>query len=134
MKPFKLPAHLREYNPGLDLSQPATVKAPPKYGNHQMTAHGEKWDSQREAEVYGELLLRQAAGQISDLQPHPRYPLEAHGMVLGAYEADASYFDLIAGTPVVVDVKSQPTRTALYRWKKRHFEAQYAPLTITEIE
>lgn len=128
---LKLPAHLRQLNPHV----PATVKlaTPPKYGNRRVIVNGIRFDSERESEVYGEHALRQAAGEIRDLQAHPRYPLEAHGVVLGYYEADASYFDLRQGRPVVVDVKAAPTRTALYRLKKKLFEAQYH-IQITEIE
>lgn len=129
---LKLPAHLRKLNP--DVPDTVELKGPPKYGNRRTTAHGLAFDSQREADVYGEQLLRQAAGEIRDLQAHPRYPLEAYGQSLGYYEADHSYWDVAGGLPVVVDVKSKPTRTPLYRLKKRIFEAQYAPLKITEIE
>jgi hypothetical protein len=36
------------------------------------------------------------------------------------------------GEIVVEDVKSEPTKTPLYRWKKKHVEAQYR-ITVREI-
>jgi hypothetical protein len=131
MPKLKLPPHLRPLNPGV----PAVVqvKTPPKYGNRRVVVNGVRFDSEREAAVYHDHALRQAAGEIDDLVAHPRYPLEAYGQLLGHYEADLSYVETATGQVVVVDVKSGPTRTPLYRLKKKLFEAQYG-LTITEIE
>ena len=132
MTKLRLGPEVAALNPGL--GGVVEIKAPAKYGNRRVVAHGLAFDSAREAAVYGELLLRQAAGEIRDLSAHPRYVLEAHGAVLGYYEADAAYLDLQTGMPVVVDVKSNPTRTAVYRLKRKIFEAQYAPMKITEVE
>lgn len=132
MTKLKLGPDVAALNP--DLRGVVELKGPPKYGNQPMTVDGIRFDSRREAAVYAEQVLRLWAGEIRDLMPHPRYPLEAHGVSLGYYEADLSYFDLVLGGPVVVDVKSQPTRTGVYRLKKKLFEAQYAPLKITEVE
>lgn len=132
MTRLRLGPEVAALNPGLGGT--VEIKAPPKYGNRRVITHGVKFDSVRESQVFADLRLRQAAGEIRDLTAHPCYVLEAYGVVLGHYEADASYFDLGLGGPVVVDVKSSPTRTPLYRWKKRHFEAQYAPMKITEVE
>jgi hypothetical protein len=52
---------------------------------------------------------------------------------IGKYVADFKYFRLDAPTGwVIEDVKSPATRTALYRWKKKHTECQYG-IKITEV-
>ena len=48
---------------------------------------------------------------------------------IGKYIADFEFY-LPNGTRVVEDAKG--VRTALYRWKKRHVEAQYG-ITIVEV-
>lgn len=88
-----------------------------------------------EANRVVELILEQKAGLITDLTLQRSYPLSYPSptgpIVLGNYIADAVY--LRAGVLVVEDAKGMPGRTAIYSWKRRHFEAQYAPLTITEV-
>lgn len=46
-----------------------------KYGNRQMTRNGETFDSAKEARRYGELVLLERAGQISDLKRQVRFEL-----------------------------------------------------------
>jgi hypothetical protein len=47
--------------------------------------------------------------------------------------ADFRYRQGPQGILVVEDVKSKPTMTAIYRWKKRHMLAQYG-IQITEVK
>ena len=50
--------------------------------------------------------------------------------VIGHYVADFAYVDERTGQRVIEDVKG--VKTAMYRWKKKHTEAQYG-ITITEV-
>ena len=100
-----------------------------KYSAEQTTVDGIKFSSKKEAKRYSELMLLQEAGEISDLTLQPRYPLRVRGIKIGEYVADFRYRDK-ASFLVVEDVKG--FKTPLYKWKKRHFEAQYG-VKITEI-
>lgn len=97
---------------------------------------GYRCGSKFEAERIRDLILEQKVGTISDLTLQRAFPLSYPSptgpIVLGNYIADAVY--LRNGVMVVEDVKGMPGRTQLYAWKKKHWEAQYAPLTITEVE
>jgi hypothetical protein len=85
------------------------------------------------------------AGQIWDLTLQPAFALHAvaapvdeltrfltpgasHHALVGIYRADFAY--RTADGTVVEDVKG--VRTALYRWKKKHVEAEYG-VTIVEV-
>lgn len=106
------------------------VKPKSKYHNQRTEVDGILFDSKKESERYLTLKLFQKAGQITDLQHHRRFalvvrPLGGDEVRIGDYETDFTY--LQAGLLVVEDVKSPPTRKdKLYRWKKKHFESQYA--------
>jgi hypothetical protein len=114
-----------------ELSRSASKRA--KYGNTRATNGHGTFDSKREAEVYLELAMRQAAGEIRDLVLHPVYALHGvRGVKIGKMTPDFSYWDLVADKLVVVDVKSKPTRTTAYRLRKRLFEAEYQ-ITLTEM-
>jgi len=105
-----------------------------KYGAVKTTVDGILFDSKAEARRYEELRLRMMAGEIEALQVHGRYPLTAHllekphRIVVGDYVSDFDYLE--NGRLVVEDVKG--VKTPLYRWKKKHFEAQYS-IPIREI-
>lgn len=110
-----------------------------KYGAKPMTVDGIRFASQKEARRYGELKLLQRAGEIHGLELQPAYWLMAEGETLkpiGTYRADFKYCQCRRGkkcdeTRVVVeDVKG--FKTPLYRWKKKHVEAQYG-ITISEV-
>lgn len=100
-----------------------------KYGNTPTVVDGILFDSKLEAKRYGELKLLKMAGQIQDLKIHQKWDLHVHGIRIGYYESDFSYLE--NGMPVIEDCKGVPT--PLYRWKKKHVEAQYG-LTIREIK
>lgn len=115
----------------------ATVSKPLKYRNVRTEADGIAFDSKLEARRYGELLQMQTCGVIADLKAHPSFALHVrnrHGNHerIGAYEADFSYRR--DEQLVVEDCKSPATkRKELYRWKRKHFEAEYG-IVICEIE
>lgn len=102
-----------------------------KYGNIPVECDGHHFDSKREARVYGELRLLLRAGQISGLEVHPPFPLVVDGVKVATYVADFAYF--VDGKRVVVDVKSQPTKTPLYRLKIKLLKALYPGIDHREI-
>lgn len=112
----------------------------PKFRNKRCTADGFKFDSQKERDRYFVLKTLAAAGEITDLAVHPHYVLVCFSVdgsrkrhEIGQYVADFEYRE--NRRLVVEDVKggrTRGTRTELYRWKKRHFEAQFG-IKITEV-
>lgn len=108
-----------------------------KYGAVKTDAGGKRFDSAKEAKRYLDLAMLQAAGAISALRLQTHWPLRVaceslpdRPIVLwpiGDYVSDFDYVE--NGTHIVEDVKGM--KTALYRWKKKHVEAQYG-FTILE--
>lgn len=110
-----------------------------KYGAQPTTVDNIRFASKAEARRYSELKLLEKAGEIRELELQPRFPLlvpargnggayeRAH---VGDYVADFRYREGPKGLLKIEDVKG--FRTELYRWKKKHVEAQYG-VTITEI-
>lgn len=112
--------------PILNLDQyHALVKKPKprKYRNSPRWVGDEYFPSEKEAKRYADLLLLQTAGAITGLVSHPRYQLNVSGVHIGDYVADFKYYE--RGQLIVEDVKSPPTRTPMYRWKRKHLAAQY---------
>ena len=114
-----------------------------KYHAQPTEVDGYRFASTKEARRYGELKLLERAGEIHGLTLQPRYELSVdngdypedgrgRSIPLGVYVADFRYFRKGAeGTELVIeDVKG--FKTPLYRWKKKHVEAQYG-ITITEV-
>jgi hypothetical protein len=116
-----------------------------KYGAIATTVDGIRFASKAEARRYAELKLLEKAGKISRLRLQQRFELIApktnlrgnvsdmeRVIVIGHYVADFCYDALsVQATQFVVeDVKGM--LTPMYRWKKKHFEAQYG-LSISEI-
>jgi hypothetical protein len=89
-----------------------------KYHNEPtLASDGTKCASKKEAKRYSLLLIRQAAGEISGLFPHPSWPLIVNGVKIGKYTADARYLE--DGKLVVEDVKSKVTKTEAYGLRKQ---------------
>jgi len=105
-----------------------------KYRAVKETVDGITFASKAEARRYAELKLLEKAGEIFDLRVQPEYDLCAwqngNAPVVGKYRADFSYLDVRTKCGVVEDVKG--FRTPLYRWKKKHVEAQYG-ITVREV-
>jgi hypothetical protein len=109
-----------------------------KYRAKRTEVDGIPFASQKEARRYQELKLLEKAGEIRCLELQPRFPLVVPGVGnggpyerrhLGDYVADFRYADTRKNAIVVEDVKG--FKTPLYRWKKKHVEAQYG-ITIVE--
>lgn len=87
-----------------------------KYGNRKTKVDGITFDSAAEARRYADLVLMEKAGEITDLELQPRYPLLVNGEKVGTYVADFAYRDA-AGVLVVEDVKGMRTREYIMKAK-----------------
>lgn len=104
-----------------------------KYNAKRVVVDGHTFDSKKEAQRYHELKLMERAGQIRGLQLQPEYELEAkRGGKIGVYRADFLYIDHTLGGDLLVVEDVKGFKTPLYRWKKKHVEAQYG-IQIREI-
>lgn len=112
---------------------------PHKFRAVRTEVDGLSFPSRAEARRYSELRLLEKAGEIRDLELHPRFPLEvirpSSGEVIqvGSFTPDSRYVDVRSGLRVIEDVKSAPTAAGeAYRLRKRIFEALYG-VAITEV-
>lgn len=80
-------------------------------------------DSRAEGRRYVDLLLRQRAGEIQNLDRQVRWPLRVGVETIGHYVADFVYVVAATGEVVIEDVKG--VRTPMFAWKMRHFRAEY---------
>lgn len=104
-----------------------------KYRNVKQQVDGHQFDSKAEAMHYLVLRMRQAEGEIRDLEPHPpAYRFELNGVLIGTYRPDFRFVDTATGKTVVVDVKSPSTRTTAYMLKRRLMRAFHG-ITVTEV-
>lgn len=100
-------------------------KSKSKYGAHKITVDGITYDSEKEYRRHRELLLIQKAGEIQDLDRQVPFVLiekSKYGREI-KYVADFVYIQ--NGKKVVEDVKSEPTKTPLYKLKKRLLAEKY---------
>lgn len=116
-------------------SKQAKGKAWHKYGAVATTVDGITFASKAEAKRYCELKLLQKAGVVRNLTLQVPLVLSAGNdrrTSVGKYVADFVYEELVGQDWChrVEDVKG--FKTPLYRWKKKHVEAQYG-ITITEV-
>lgn len=104
-----------------------------KFGARRTQVDGIWFDSGAEADRYATLKLLERGGEIRDLALQPAFDLHAPGGgLVGQYRADFAYTRTADGARVVEDVKSKPTITALFRWKKKHMLAEHG-ITIIEV-
>jgi hypothetical protein len=95
-----------------------------KFRNVRVEVNGRKFDSKLEASRWQELEQMQQLGAIRNLRPQVPFALVADGGALvGTYVADYVYEDAKTGQQIVEDAKGM--ETPLFRWKARHFKAQY---------
>jgi hypothetical protein len=95
-----------------------------KYGNKRVKADGHTFDSQAEYRRYRELKLLVRAGEIIDLEVHPKYLLSEGGrdqytgkkIRQRIYEADFSYMDAHTGQFCAEDVKGASTQLFRLKW------------------
>lgn len=102
-----------------------------KYGNVRTEVDGRWFASKLEADRWRELLLLHRAGRISEPVCQPVFEIAINGTVVCRYIADFEYRDE-NGNTVIEDCKSTPTKTPVYRLKKRLMQACHG-IEITEI-
>jgi hypothetical protein len=104
-----------------------------KYRNKPQEIDGIRFDSKAEAKRYGELMIRQKAGEITDLKVHPPYWLTVNGIEICKYVGDFAYWtnDGDDRQYILEDVKGVKTR--LYMLKKKLVLACLG-INITEIK
>lgn len=106
-----------------------------KYHATATIIDGVRFMSKREASRYLTLKVQCQAGLISHLVLQPWFDLHVvdvsgSSRCIGRYVGDFEYVDADTGEVIVEDVKGM--RLPLYRWKKRHVEAEYG-FTIQEV-
>jgi hypothetical protein len=94
-----------------------------KYRAVRTEVDGFIFHSKKEAARFVELKLLERSGIIKGLQRQVPYILTAHGEKIGKIVMDFVYTQ--DGVVIYEDVKSKGTITPLFRWKAKHFKAQY---------
>jgi Protein of unknown function (DUF1064) len=97
-----------------------------KFGAIKTVVDGITFDSKREAKYYGDLKIRERAGEIERLECQPKYELKIDGALIGNFKPDFRFFDKAQYRQRVVDVKSKPTaKKRDFVLRKKMFEAIY---------
>lgn len=87
-----------------------------KYGNTPTKVGEITFHSKKEAKRYGDLILLQRAGVISDLKLQVKFPIVVDDALITTYVADFTYLDA-KGERVVEDVKGYATE--VYALKRK---------------
>ena len=109
----------------------------PKYNARKITVDGIVFDSQAEANRYGELKLMVKARQITNLQLQPSFILQDSYTRDGKkvrpieYRGDFAYYEKGGSRLIVEDVKG--TRTREYLLKKKLLLFRYPEIDFREI-
>ena len=98
-------------------------------GARPIVVDGVRFDSRHEARVFGDLCLRQRAGEIADLRRQVKIRLMGRdGPILTPtgrimhYIADFTWVELGSGEEIVADAKGHPTE--IYQLKRAILAAQ----------
>ena len=100
-------------------------------------SNGIQFASKAEARRYNELCLLELAGEITNLECHPRFELEVAGEIIGRYTPDFAYDE--KGTPkrIVEEVKGGYIARGYgrdYPLRKRLFKALFPQYEHREIK
>nr|DAO35340.1 MAG TPA: Endonuclease [Caudoviricetes sp.] len=132
-----MPPRMREAYAKQVLPDTPAQQAAAKYHNERAERAGIRFDSQKEARRYDELMVMLRAGIISDLRLQPQFTLqESYVTETGEriravrYTADFSY--KFGGKLVIEDVKSKPTRTKEYLRNRKFMRSKFG-IDIQEI-
>jgi len=99
-----------------------------KYRAEPVIVDGMRFDSTGEAARWGDLQHLLASGAIANLRRQVPYDLHTpSGAVVGRLVLDFTYRE--EGAEIFEDYKG--FQTALWKWKKRHFNLEYGPIRIT---
>jgi hypothetical protein len=110
--------HSNDERETLEIPEPK----PNKYNAKRCEVDGQVFDSLKEANKWRELRLLEAAGEIRDLERQVRFKLDVSGVHICDYIADFVFARRTG--PVVMDVKSEPTRKRRdYRLKAKLMQA-----------
>lgn len=103
------------------------AKRESKWNARRTFAHGKWFHSALEAAYYGELLLREKAGELRNVRCQVPYALHVRGQELGKYlldfAADVSTGGAWIPDGLLVEVKGYDV--AFGKWKRRHCELEY---------
>jgi hypothetical protein len=102
-----------------------------KFNAVKVTQGGRTFASKKEAKRFAELQLLERAGQIRNLEWQPVFPLIVNNVLVCKYIGDAVYFE--GNKRVVEDTKSQPTKTPVYRLKRKLLMALFPGLDHREV-
>lgn len=112
-----------------------------KYHAVKTESDGIVFDSKLEARKWNELKMLEQIGAIKDLQRQVRFILQEDytnnkGEKIRpiSYIADFVYFDVKKKQKIVMDTKSQSTRTQVYLLKKKMFEYKYKDYLFVEVQ
>ena len=92
-----------------------------KYKNKKTEGDGITFHSKREADYYSELKLREAAGEVCEVQMQVPYKIVIDGQLICTYRADFVFYDMAAKKTRVIDVKGFVT--PIFRLKSKLMEA-----------
>lgn len=108
----------------------SAAPAQQKYRSQKAERGALRFDSQKEARRYDELMVMLRGGIITDLRLQPQFTLQESYLTEGGerirairYTADFSY--RFGGKLVVEDVKSAPTRTKEYLRNRKMMRSKY---------
>lgn len=91
-----------------------------KYRNKRVVFNGIPFQSTKECDYYKQLLLRERAGEVANIEVQVVFDLHVKEKLVCRYIADFRYLDCKTGELVVIDVKSKMTRKLpTYRLKKK---------------
>lgn len=118
-------------------SQLEDAPAATKYHNRKCVVDGMKFDSQAEAARYGELVMLQQAGLISDLRRQVRFCvvdkyIDAWGRKWKPVDYIVDFVYVESGLQVAEDVKGM--RTADYVIKSKLFQQRYPHIKFLEVK
>lgn len=95
---------------------------PSKYRNVKVTVDGIRFDSKREAAYYGELKMREKAGEVTGVElQRPFKLLGPKGELMATYKADFAFWDNREDRFRVVDIKGVITKE--FRLKQKMMRA-----------
>lgn len=80
-----------------------------KYNAQKVRADGYLFDSKAEHKRWCELKILLQAGKITNLEVHPKIPLDIAGVAVCTYMPDFRYEDSLSGKTLWEDVKGHPT-------------------------
>ena len=117
----KLKAIAKALEKKLNKEQAAPAPKRSKYSNIKTEVDGIMFDSKREAGHWSQLVMRERAGSITDLQRQIRFELHVNGVKVCTYSPDFQYWE---GERLIV-ADSKGMKTAVYNLKKKMMDAEY---------